>query len=144
MDIIALVVALAAFGYAYLSQRKFDDLKRRLSRATSNLYDLSSQIEDLGAQLNARDKALRFEIRKAAGQIDFGPQSTIGLIQSEHPYAEQILAGFHMGGCHSCAVAPEETIADACARLEVSETALLAALRNGAAPLPVSDIELQF
>jgi hypothetical protein len=145
LTIIALLSAVAALGYAYLSQRKLADLSQRLSRVSSHTYELSSQIDDLGQQLESQGKELRFEIRKAAGQVRFEPSTTLGEVQAVHPFAEQILAGFHMGGCHNCAISPDETIAAACQRLNVNETALLAALRNGSPePLRLANVELQF
>ena len=144
---IALLAALVALGYAYLTQRKLADLSQRVSRMSSNTYELSSQIEELGQQMAAQGKELRFEIKKAAGQVRFEPGTTIGEVQTSHPFAEQILASFHIGGCHNCAVSPNETISGACERLDVNEAALLAALRNGsgaAEPLRLSNVELQF
>ncbi|MCO6449282.1 MAG: hypothetical protein J5I90_00710 [Caldilineales bacterium] len=147
MTYIALLIAIAAIAYAYLIQRKIQETNKRLSRATSNLYQLSSQIEELEQRLDAQHKELAFEIKQATGQIQFSPNTTIGEVQAQHPQGEQILASFHMGGCHSCAVAPDETIASACERLNVSEAALLASLRNpanGQQPIQLSNIELQF
>lgn len=145
LTVIALAAALAALGYAYLTQRKLADLSQRLSRVSSHTYELSSQIDELGQQMESQAKDLRFEIRKAAGLVRFEPSTTIAEIQANHPQGEQILASFHMGGCHNCAVSPDETIAGACQRLNVSETALLSALRNGGAePLRLANVELQF
>lgn len=145
LTVIALLAALVALGYAYFSQRKLADLSQRLSRVSSHTFELSSQIDDLGRQVESQGKELRFEIRKAAGLVHFDPSTTIAEVQANHPLAEQILAGFHMGGCHNCAVSPDETIAAACQRLQVNEAALLAALRNdGVEPLRLANVELQF
>ncbi len=146
MIVIALAVAMAALAFAYVTQRKLADLTQRLARASSNVYQLSSQIEELNEKLESQGKDLRFALQKATGQLNLGPHSTIGEIQNVHPYADQILASFHMGGCHNCAVSPDETISGACARLNVNEAALLAALRNGspAEPLRLANVELQF
>lgn len=145
LTVLALAAALAAAAYAYLTQRKLTELSQRVSRIGSHSYELSSQIDELGQRLESQGKELRFEIRKAAGLVRFEPSTTIGEVQASHPFAEQILAGFHMGGCHNCAVSPDETISGACQRLNVNEAALLAALRNGGAePLRLANVELQF
>lgn len=128
---VALAVALVALVYAWAAHREAVDLRRRLERLSGQNYDLGLRFDELEKQLNETAKELRFTIRQATGQLDYGPETTIGEIQATHPYADAILASFHIGGCHSCAVSPEETIAAACARLNVNQTALLAALRNG-------------
>jgi hypothetical protein len=128
---VALVVALVALVYAWAAQRQTTDLRRRLERLSGQLYDLNLHVDELKGQLEETTKELRFTIRQATGQLNYGPETTIGEIQATHPYADAILASFHMGGCHSCAVSPEETLAAACARLNVNQAALLAALHNG-------------
>lgn len=142
----ALITALLSLAYAYLTRRKLDDIGQRLSRAASNNYQLSSQVEELTSRLEQQDKELRFEIKQAAGQIHFGPETTISQIQTEHPLGQQILASFHMGGCHSCAVEPSETIAQATTRLGIDQTALLMTLRNGqnGGTVRTPNVELQF
>ena len=122
-----------------------NDLTQRLSRSSNNVYQLSSQVEELSQQVETQSKELRFELKQATGQLSIAPTTTIAEVQENHPHAEEILASFHMGGCQSCAVSPEETIAAACARLDVNQTALLAALRNGAPaePLRLTNIALQ-
>mgnify|MGYP001074953160 CR=1 FL=1 len=129
--IVALVVALVALIYAWAARRQTTDLRRRLERLSGQLYDLNLHVDELKGQLEETAKELRFTIRQATGQLNYGPETTIGEIQATHPYADAILASFHMGGCHSCAVSPEETLAAACARLNVNQAALLAALHNG-------------
>ncbi len=145
LNVIVLLVAIAAFVYAFMVQRRVADLTQRLSRASNNVYQLSSQVEELSQQLDTQGKEMRFELRQATGQIVIAPATTIAEVQNNHPHADEILASFHMGGCQSCAVSPDETIAAACSRLNVNQTALLAALRNGTAPEPlhVGNIELQ-
>lgn len=129
--IVALVVALVALVYAWVAHRQTTDLRRRLERLSGQLYDVNLHLEALQDQLRKTEQELRFTIRQATGQLNYGPETTIGEIQATHPYADAILAGFHIGGCHSCAVSPEESVAAVCARLNVNQTALLAALRNG-------------
>lgn len=145
LTFIALFAALAALGYAYLTQRKLTDLNQRFSRLSSHTYELSTQIEEMQQRMESQGKELRFEIRKAAGLVRFDPVTTIGEVQTNHPFGEQILASFHMGGCQSCAVSPDETIAGACQRLNVNESALLSALRNGSVEtLRLANVELDF
>ena len=141
----ALLVAVVALVYAFMAQRRLNDLTQRLSRSSNNVYQLSSQVEELSQQVETQSKELRFELKQATGQLSIAPTTTIAEVQENHPHAEEILASFHMGGCQSCAVSPEETIAAACTRLDVNQTALLAALRNGtpADPLRLMNIALQ-
>ncbi len=147
MTTVAIVLAAFALAYAFLTQRKLQDVTRRLVRTNSHVYELSAQLETLADKQEAERKQLSFEIKQASGQIEIGPKTTIGEIQTVHPDADRILGGFHMGGCQSCAVDPGETVADACERLEVNEAALLAALKDDGGemiPLSLGNIELQF
>ncbi|MCP4198850.1 MAG: hypothetical protein GY762_17025 [Proteobacteria bacterium] len=147
MTIVAIVLAMVALAYAFLTQRKLQDVTRRLARTNSHVYELSAQLETLEDKVKTETKQLSFEIKQASGQIEIGPKITIGEIQAIHPDADRILGSFHIGGCQSCAADPGETIADACERLEVNEAALLAALKDDGGetiPLTLSNIELQF
>ncbi len=144
LTIIAIAAALAAFAFAFFTRRQVQELNRRLSTTRSHVYELLSRIEELEEGLQAQGKELRFEIKKAAGQVHFGPETTIGEVQAVHPFADRIMAAFHMGGCHSCAVSPDETIAEACARLGVNQAAFLAALQNqDVEPIPLINVRLQ-
>ncbi|NOX62926.1 MAG: hypothetical protein GXP42_13440 [Chloroflexi bacterium] len=141
---IAIIAALVALGLALSTRRQLQEVNRRLSRASSHIYELLASLETLEERLETQGKELRFEIKNATGQVRFGPETTIREVQAVHPLADRIMAAFHMGGCHSCAVSPDETIAEACTRLGVDQAAFLAALQNqDVEPIPLINIQLQ-
>ena len=62
-NIVALLVAVVALVYAFMTQRKLNDLTQRLSRSSNNVYQLSSQVEELSQQVETQSKELRFELK---------------------------------------------------------------------------------
>jgi hypothetical protein len=73
---------------------------------------------------------LRVEMMQRTGAARFTPEMTVREALLLHPQAQQILAGFHLGGCSSCAVEPDETLAALCASRGINETELLANLNQ--------------
>jgi hypothetical protein len=55
---------------------------------------------------------------------------TIAEIYAMHPRAAEVLAGFHLGGCSSCAVSPDETLAGAARQNNLNLDMMLGALRQ--------------
>ena len=47
----------------------------------------------------------------AATESKFVPGMTVGEALDAHPSARWVLASYHLGGCSSCAVSNEETLA---------------------------------
>ena len=60
----------------------------------------------------------------------FTPEMTVDQAFKLHAGARRVFARFHLGGCSSCAVSPDETLEHACRSHGVDQTALLNAL-NG-------------
>jgi iron-sulfur cluster repair protein YtfE (RIC family) len=58
---------------------------------------------------------LKFEILKLQDDLKVVPEMRIGEIIAAHPQAQQVLAGFHIGGCASCYVDEQQTLAEAVA-----------------------------
>lgn len=112
---LALLIAGTAFGYSWKLQQELNTATRRLDRYNKALYEASDEIRRLRTDLNATAAQLRVEIKRGGGSLSFDPTMTVREAQLLHPQAEQILAGFHLGGCSSCAVEPDETLAQICA-----------------------------
>jgi hypothetical protein len=80
---------------------------------------------------------------------------TVREAQLVHPQVQQVLAGFHLGGCSSCAVDPDDTLAEICAGQGQDLNLLIQNLNllldggnghNGAAlqPVKIPNVELNF
>ena len=79
-------------------------------------------VRHAGVAIGAR---ARVALRRLEGDAAIAPDMTIREVLLAHPQAEQVLAGFHLGGCDHCAVEPDETLAQACARNGVDLHALV-------------------
>jgi hypothetical protein len=110
-----LLIAFTAFAYAWKLHQELNTATRRLDRYNKALYDASDEVRRLRAEVTATAAQLRVEIKRGGGHLTFDPAMTVREAQLFHPQAEQILAGFHLGGCSSCAVEPDETLAQVCA-----------------------------
>lgn len=151
----ALIAALVAFGYAWKLQQELTIVTRRLDRYNKSLFDANDELRRLREDLSATAAQLRVEIRQQGGRIGFDPAMTVREAQLLHPQAQQILAGFHLGGCNSCAVEPDDTLADICVEhgVEVQHliqnlNSLLSAANGQHAqaqqPVKVPNVELNF
>lgn len=136
MEIVALLVAGIALLIAFHSARRTHSLENRLTRYNSLLYEAMGKAESLEERLQEEILGLHTEIRRRAGEIRFTPTMTIAEARAMHPLAQQVLAGFHLGGCASCAVNDTDTIAAACNAHNINQEALLNAL-NALAATPV-------
>lgn len=148
-----LLIACAALAYAWKLHQEINTATRRLDRYNKALYDASDEVRRLRAELNATAAQLRVEIKRGGGHLAFGPAMTVREAQLIHPQAEQILAGFHLGGCSSCAVEPDETLAQVCAEhgqdvnVLVKNLNLLLTRSNDQAalqPVKLPNVELNF
>lgn len=114
LTIVALLIGLAGLGYAWLVRQDLDKATRRLDRYNRALYDASDQIRKLEERQAATVAELRAEIAHSSGKASFRPAMSVRESYALHPQAQEILAAYHMGGCSSCAVELDDTIAQVC------------------------------
>lgn len=106
-------------------------------------------------ELTAALAQVRAESRLPSGAtVKFTPQMKVRDALVVHPQAEQILAAFHLGGCNSCAVDPNDTLTDICREHDrelaqlLQNLNLLTATPKAATGLPsvikVPNVELSF
>jgi hypothetical protein len=104
MTYVALFVALAALFMAWRSGRAVKQLKERHVQLNSRLLDVRVEMRQAS---EAHEKALaqlKFELLRQAGNLKVTGDTTVDEVMSMHPQAAALLAGFHIGGCASCAV----------------------------------------
>jgi hypothetical protein len=130
MSLAALVVALVALGYAWKLNRELDSARERLDRYNRSLFKVEESIRTLRAEMEDAKTRLHVEIVRRSGDVQFSPQMTVREATLLHPQVQQILAGFHLGGCSSCAVEPDETLAEICVSRGVNESELLTNLNQ--------------
>jgi hypothetical protein len=112
---IALGVGVMALFLAWLVNRKQAELKERLAQANSRVYHLRREIEEKQQEAEKERRTLKYELMKLSGNLKITPEMTIGQVVVAHPMAEQVLAGFHIGGCSSCSVDDTQSLGEAIA-----------------------------
>ena len=112
---IALILGAVSLLMAWSANRKNKDLKERIAQVNSRVYHLRREIHETQEVAAQERAALRFEILKLQGDLKVTPEMQIGEITAIHPQAQQVLAGFHLGGCSSCVVDDQQTLAEAAA-----------------------------
>lgn len=113
---LALGVALVALGYAWKLNQELETAGRRLDRYNKALFDANDELRRVQERLQEESARLRVALRQQAPNPSFAPEMTVREALLMHPQTEQILAGFHLGGCDHCAVEPDVTLAQASAQ----------------------------
>lgn len=112
---LALMIALIAVGYAWKLHQELRTATRRLDRYNRALFDANDELRKVREEMTAELAGVRAVMHLPLGsQRFFEPQMKVRDAVTLHPQAEQILAAFHLGGCNSCAIDPNDTLAAVC------------------------------
>lgn len=130
LSIVALVVALLAMAYAWKLNRELDTARGRLDRYNRALFGAEESIRSLRVELERTRSELRVEVLRRSGGARFVPEMTVREAQLLHPQAQQILAGYHLGGCSSCAIDDGDTLAAICQANGLAPATLLTDLNR--------------
>lgn len=137
---LSLLLGLVAVGYAWRLQQEVVRATRRLDRYNKALFDANDEIRQLRDELD--DVVAQLAVQQSnASALSFTPKMTVQDAIAQHPQAEQILAGFHLGGCSNCAVDADDTLAQICRENGRDLTELLRTLNmlttdNSGQPVP--------
>src|SRR5512143_2077770 len=104
MDYAGIIIGLAGLAAAWLAIRRARRLEVQLDALYDRYFVLSNRVGEMDEETQARLADLRVELRRQAGRLKFEPRMTIQQAYDMHPRAADVLAGFHLGGCSSCAV----------------------------------------
>ena len=124
------VVAVVALLFAWRSARRANYLQERLESTSNRYFTVSNQLRELEESSQREILDLKVELKRQAGLLKFEPQMTIGEITDMHPRAVEVLAGYHLGGCSSCAVSPGQTLLSAAQQHNINLERLLGSLRQ--------------
>jgi hybrid cluster-associated redox disulfide protein len=130
MEYIALILGLIGIAMAWSANRKNKALNERIAQTNSRVYNLRRELQEAQEQAEQERMVLKFEIMKLQGDLKITPQMKIGEVLAIHPQAQQVLAGFHLGGCSSCYVDDKQTLAEAAAVNGRELAPILAALNT--------------
>ena len=115
MIYVALIISLIGVGMAWMCHKKNGVLQEKLSDTNSRIYNLRRENQEAQEKSEKEIMTLKFEILKLQGDLKVSPEMKIGEIVTIHPQAQQVLAGFHLGGCSSCSVDDRQSLAEAAA-----------------------------
>ena len=141
-----LVLSLVSMFIAWRALQHFRELNSKLERMTTTLYQTRQEQRQQDEALQTRVAAMDVELQKMSGKLRFDPDRPLTELYGIEPRAQNVLAGFHIGGCASCAVDENATLAQAVsergADLDRVLTALNALPANGeAADLRVPNVK---
>lgn len=110
MPWISLLLSLAALGWGLLTHRRATEAESRLENVRNSHFRLADQLRAESATLKAEIRALREQMRVQQGGARFHEAMTVGEALELDPRVVDVLGAFHIGGCSSCAVSPEDTL----------------------------------
>ncbi|HSF33558.1 MAG TPA: hypothetical protein VLK82_24200 [Candidatus Tectomicrobia bacterium] len=122
------LLALAALTLAALTWFRQRFLREALRDAQRRLYLAQARVSELESTVQKELQALRGLIRRQTGGPLFESTMKIADAIAIDPRIRDVLAQFHLGGCSSCAVNEEQTIAQAATSYGVDLDRLMATL----------------
>ena len=130
MVYVALAIGIIGLLMAWRANRKNKALNERIAQTNSRIYNLRRELQETLEQAEQERMTLKFQLLKFQGDLKITPDMKIGEVTAIHPHAEQILAGFHLGGCSSCYVDDKQSLAEAAAVNGRELEPILVALNN--------------
>ncbi len=113
MEYIALVLGLIGIFMAWNANRKNKELRERIAQTNSRIYNMRREVQEAQEKAEQERMTLKFENLKLQGNLKVTHETKIGEVMAMHPQAQQVLAGFHLGGCSSCLVDDKQSLAEA-------------------------------
>jgi hypothetical protein len=106
-------LVLIALTWIWRTTRQNKELQEKISQVNSRVYNLRREMQDAQNKFERDLLKLKFELLKAQGNLQITADMKIGQIYALHPMAQQVLAGFHLGGCSSCGVDERQSLTEA-------------------------------
>jgi hypothetical protein len=137
LSVLAVLVAFGALGIAavtFLRQRSGREVLRDLQR---RLYVAQARLNEMENLMRQELQTLRALVRRQSGGPRFDSTMKVADAIAIDPRVRDVFARFHLGGCSSCAIDEERTIAQTAMSYGVDLDRLmdaLAALSGGQGP----------
>jgi TolA-binding protein len=112
---LALVIGIIGIFMAWRVGRKNNELQERIAQVNSRVYNLRRDLQESQEKAEQEVTQLKFQMLKAQGELKVTPEMKMGEILAVHPQAQQVLAGFHLGGCSSCSFDSRQTLGEVAA-----------------------------
>lgn len=130
MVYIALGLAVVGMFMAWQANRKNKELQERVGQLHSRLFQVRRDAMETQETLQQNLASLRFEVLRSQGNLQITGDMTVDEVMMVHPMAGQVLGGFHIGGCSSCAVDGDQRLDLALASSGQPIEPVLVALNN--------------
>lgn len=138
LELVALLAAAVALLAAWRAHNDLKSVSARLDRLQSTLYESRSDARQGQTDLENRIASLDLAIQKTTGRLRFDPDRSLSDLFQTEPRAQAVLAAFHIGGCASCQVDENHSLAQAASERGADLDRVLAALNtlpaNGGEP----------
>jgi hypothetical protein len=109
---LALIIGLIGIFIAWRANRKNSELQERIAQVNSRIYNLRREMQESQEKAEQDLMALKFQLLKTQGELKVTPEMKMNEIVAIHPQAQQVLAGFHLGGCSSCSFDPHQSLGE--------------------------------
>lgn len=113
IEIFALLLAAVSIVLLWRVTREMNELRARLDRVQTTLYATRTEIREQQGEIENRIGTLDLAVQKTTGKLRFDPDLSLTRLYEIEPRAQAVLAGLHIGGCASCAVDEDSTLAQA-------------------------------
>lgn len=113
LEIFAIIVAAVAILLAWRAIQELKGVTAKLDRLQSTVYETRQEQRAAQEKTDSKIAALDVSMQKASGRMRFDPDWKLARLYQQEPRAEVVLAAFHIGGCASCAVDENVTLAEA-------------------------------
>ncbi|MBA3531564.1 MAG: hypothetical protein H0T73_06530 [Ardenticatenales bacterium] len=128
---ITLFFSLLALGWGFWNHRRASQTQERLENVRNSHFRLADQMREQVGKLEDEVRSLHQQLRTAKGGATlFHAEMTIAEAMTVEPRATEVLGAFHIGGCSSCAVSPEDTLRQAAEANEQNIQQVLEALNK--------------
>jgi hybrid cluster-associated redox disulfide protein len=128
IDVLVVLLTLGTLGAATITWFRQQSLREALRDALRRLYVAQARLNELESTVQKELQALRSMVRRQSGGSLIQPTMKIAEAIALNPRTRDVLAEFHLGGCSSCAINEEETIAQTAMRYGIDLGRLMAAL----------------
>ncbi len=109
---LALAIGIIAIFMAWRTGRKNSELQERIAQVNSRVYHLRREMQESQEKAGHELMQLKFELLKTKGELKVTSEMKMQEIMAIHPQAQQVLAGFHLGGCSSCSFDPHQSLGE--------------------------------
>lgn len=113
IEIGMLLVSLVALFVGWRALREMRALNAKMERLAATVYQTRREQRQKDDEIQTHVAALDVAIQHATGRMRFDPQQSLTELFDNEPRAQNVLAAFHIGGCASCAVDENSSLADA-------------------------------